>query len=255
MKIELHKVTWYSKLFAVILFVGVFYLGFYLGMQNQSALDEYEKINAEINKSAAYVPFNQEIKQEKNENYTAEYPVFSGSDAIVSIGNTWVKNVLNDFALEANTDVPQMRADFGADSPTAKYNIVIKGTKEEHPKAQTLVLSIYTYTGGANGTENYYTITVDKSGKLLTLNDVIQAEKQDDFVKLVKETTSKYDFGDSGLSVFPEAVGVISMDSLNNWAMTKDGLKIYFSEYEVAPGAAGAISILIPEAQIKDYLR
>jgi membrane-bound inhibitor of C-type lysozyme len=31
MKIEWNKVTWYSKLVAVVLFVGVFYLGFYIG--------------------------------------------------------------------------------------------------------------------------------------------------------------------------------------------------------------------------------
>ena len=34
MKIELNKVTWYSKLLAVALFVGTFFLGFYLGSIN-----------------------------------------------------------------------------------------------------------------------------------------------------------------------------------------------------------------------------
>ena len=33
MTIELNKVTWYSKIAAVILFVGVFYLGYWLGTQ------------------------------------------------------------------------------------------------------------------------------------------------------------------------------------------------------------------------------
>ena len=31
MGIQFKKVTWYSQLFAIIIFVGVFYLGFYLG--------------------------------------------------------------------------------------------------------------------------------------------------------------------------------------------------------------------------------
>lgn len=34
MKIEWNKVTWYSKLAAVVLFVGVFFLGFWLGTMN-----------------------------------------------------------------------------------------------------------------------------------------------------------------------------------------------------------------------------
>ena len=33
MAIEWNKVTWYSKITAVILFVGVFYLGYWLGTQ------------------------------------------------------------------------------------------------------------------------------------------------------------------------------------------------------------------------------
>lgn len=33
MNIEWNKVTWYSKFIAMILFVGVFYLGYWLGVQ------------------------------------------------------------------------------------------------------------------------------------------------------------------------------------------------------------------------------
>lgn len=33
MKIEWNRVTWYSKLIAVIVFVGTFFVGFWLGMQ------------------------------------------------------------------------------------------------------------------------------------------------------------------------------------------------------------------------------
>ncbi len=254
MKIELYKVTWYSKLFAVVLFVGVFYLGFYLGAQNQAAVDTYQSINKELSKATEYVPFSVETKQEKNENYTAEYPVFKGSDAVVRFGNNWVKNVLKDFAEEANTDVPKLRADFGADSPVANYNITIKGTKESSKKTDTVVLSMYTYTGGANGTELYYTITADKSGKLLMIDDVVKPEKQADFVKLVKNEVLKYGQGELGM-IFPEAVAGISMETLNKWAFTEDGMKIYFDKYEVAPGAAGALSILLPKDQIADYIR
>ena len=33
MKIEWNKVTWYSKLLAVLLFIATFYIGFWLGTQ------------------------------------------------------------------------------------------------------------------------------------------------------------------------------------------------------------------------------
>jgi hypothetical protein len=39
MKIEWNKVTWYSKLLAVVIFVATFYLGFYFGMIYQNQQD------------------------------------------------------------------------------------------------------------------------------------------------------------------------------------------------------------------------
>lgn len=44
-EIEWNKVTWYSKLLAVILFVAVFFLGFYLGA-------EFGKINSMFENSS-----------------------------------------------------------------------------------------------------------------------------------------------------------------------------------------------------------
>ena len=37
MKIQWNKVTWYSKVIAVVLFVGVFFLGLYLGKEYEEA--------------------------------------------------------------------------------------------------------------------------------------------------------------------------------------------------------------------------
>ena len=41
MIIEWNKVTWYSKLAAVIIFVGVFFLGFWLGTQKAEKIYIY----------------------------------------------------------------------------------------------------------------------------------------------------------------------------------------------------------------------
>lgn len=39
MRIQWNKVTWYSKLIAVILFVGVLFLGMYIGIKIQQLKD------------------------------------------------------------------------------------------------------------------------------------------------------------------------------------------------------------------------
>lgn len=49
MTIQWNKVTWYSKLVAVVLFVGVFFLGFYLGR-------EYEEVR--LGEHLYEVPFS-----------------------------------------------------------------------------------------------------------------------------------------------------------------------------------------------------
>jgi len=50
MKIVWNKVTWYSKLVAVVVFVATFYIGIWIGMQYQYASDQYnaaqEKLRA-----------------------------------------------------------------------------------------------------------------------------------------------------------------------------------------------------------------
>lgn len=45
MKIVWNKVTWYSKLIAVVLFVCTFFLGFWLGMQYQTVQQNNSTIN------------------------------------------------------------------------------------------------------------------------------------------------------------------------------------------------------------------
>ena len=42
MKIEWNKITWYSKILAVILFVLTFYLGFVLGGERKAIVDDYK---------------------------------------------------------------------------------------------------------------------------------------------------------------------------------------------------------------------
>ena len=45
-KIEWNKVTWYSKLLAVFVFLGTFYIAFNLGREDQALKDEYAQIQS-----------------------------------------------------------------------------------------------------------------------------------------------------------------------------------------------------------------
>jgi hypothetical protein len=46
MSIEWNKVTWYSKIIAVIVFVATFWIGFMIGMSYEAAVNKLENISS-----------------------------------------------------------------------------------------------------------------------------------------------------------------------------------------------------------------
>lgn len=67
MKIEFNKVTWYSKLLAIIIYVGTFFLGYWLGLRNESlicAMQDYEKQSQLINTAVFACPDSKAIYAE-----------------------------------------------------------------------------------------------------------------------------------------------------------------------------------------------
>lgn len=67
MKIEFNKVTWYSKLFALIVFIGSFFLAFYLGQKcgvSNYIVEEYSKQPEIINSAVFACPENKAIYTE-----------------------------------------------------------------------------------------------------------------------------------------------------------------------------------------------
>ncbi|HUX35901.1 MAG TPA: hypothetical protein VMV71_02600 [Candidatus Paceibacterota bacterium] len=55
MKIQWNKVTWYSKGVAIVLFVATFFLGMWIGMQYQYALDQYVTANMDMQRTPLFI--------------------------------------------------------------------------------------------------------------------------------------------------------------------------------------------------------
>jgi len=71
MKIELNKVTWYSKILAIIVYVSTFFLGYWLGQRNESLnciIQNYEKQAQIINTAVFACPENKAIYAEFTKN-------------------------------------------------------------------------------------------------------------------------------------------------------------------------------------------
>ncbi len=121
----------------------------------------------------------------------------------------------------------------------------------------SVVFTRYTYTGGANGMAEYATATADAaSGSLLTLEDIF-AEGVDPYTTLqpLAEAALTEELGDMAVPdmMTPGLEPVPA--NYKNWALTADSLNLYFDEYQVAPGAAGAPMVAIPLSELSDVLQ
>ena len=107
------------------------------------------------------------------------------------------------------------------------------------------------YTGGAHPSNTIYTITYDKEkNKLITISDLI--DKNKDLLSILskesREILKKYPtfqtpyFIENMLLEGTEP----KMDSFQNFAFGKDGLILFFEQYQVEPYSEGSFRVVIP---------
>lgn len=187
----------------------------------------------------------------KEENFSGSTVKISDGSELGKVTQEFIDQTVSDFRTQANTDVPDMRAQFGADSPTANYTIDITANQVKSKDTESVVIGIYTYTGGAHGNSAYKVFTYSKDGKALTLSDVIKSEKQKAFTDYLKNELKS----SSSLGVFPESVDDLTFQTLTSWSLDDKNLNIYFGQYEIGPGVLGAVTFPISLEKIKDFLK
>lgn len=132
---------------------------------------------------------------------------------------------------------------------------------EGHPleESQDGVLSYQTttdcYLGGAHGSYvvNYYNFDV-KSGKLLSIKDVIPEGKEQEVLKAMEEQLCK-DWEAKDLADLQEKTGITMLGDLyltNNFFVKEDSILFLFNQYEIAPYAAGLISVTVEKPEMPD---
>lgn len=189
----------------------------------------------------------------KEENFTGSTPLISGSSILAVKARGFVEETVEVFRAQANKDVPDMREKFGQDAGPASYSIDIEAKHLIATNTEAIVMSVYTYTGGAHGSSSYRVInSVKGEDKILTLADVIK--EKDSFTRLVKDELNRWQV-EGTIAVFPEDVQNLKFDSFENWAISGEDLIIYFDQYEVGPGALGAFAFPIPLQKLQDYLK
>lgn len=256
MPIEWNKVTWYSKLIAVILFVAVFYVGFRLGTMKKEIYTA-PATEEKITEKKTPTPISIKNKDIKEENFTGTVVEISGVSTLAVKARAFVEETVLEFKKQADTDVPLMRTDFGEESPSANYEINIEAKHLNSAETESIVFSIYTYTGGAHGSSIYKTFTAAISdGEILSLSSVVKKEKQTAFTEFLKKQLIAWrpSVSQGEPMIFTEDVEDLKFSALEKWSLDDKNLVIYFDQYEIGPGVLGAVAFPLTIEKIKDFL-
>jgi hypothetical protein len=192
----------------------------------------------------------------KEANFTGTKASIAGGGAVADAARKYVDETIADFKSEADTDVPEMRKEFGVDSPSASYSINIDATYVKGSRTESIVLSTYTYTGGAHGNTSYKVFTASlENGKIISLSDIIERGKQNSFTSLVKQKLYSWrPEGSDALVVFEDAVKDLTFNSFSDWSLDDKNLILYFDQYEIGPGVLGEVAFPLSLTEIKDFL-
>lgn len=108
------------------------------------------------------------------------------------------------------------------------------------------------YLGGAHGSYIVQYLNFDiASGKLLNINDVVPQEKEPEvLMAMVEQLCIDWDAKD--LVDLQEKTGITMLSDLyltNNFLLKNDSITFLFNQYEIAPYAAGLISVTVKKPQ------
>ena len=132
-----------------------------------------------------------------------------------------------------------------------EYNYTLEGNPVENGNDSVLSYQTTTdcYLGGAHGSYvvKYYNFDMT-SGKLLNISDVVPAAKEMLMLMAMEEQLCK-DWDAEDLADLQEQTGITMLGDLyltNNFLLKKDSIEFLFNQYEIAPYAAGLISVTLP---------
>lgn len=132
-----------------------------------------------------------------------------------------------------------------------QYYYTIEGSPVESRSDSILSYQTVTdcFLGGAHGIYAIQYYNFDRrTGKLLNIQDIVPAEKEMLVLKAMEEQLCE-DWDASDLADLQEMTGITMLGDLyltNNFLLKGDSIEFLFNVYEIAPYAAGLISVTLP---------
>lgn len=224
-----------------------------------------DKIEQETRKEGA---FTQPIKWEHTKpGCKGECPsikldslVFPGNaklSAVVDHGLAYMTGV-GESAHPAYDTVAEYEAYFW--KTAAPRDAAVLAAKARYRNRNLTVIELNTWqymTGMAHGlSATRYLNWDNNAGKLLSLDNVLQAGKRDAFITALRNAHSRWLASNKDAQNDPDAYNRMwPFQPSDNFGFTDQGLVVKYNSYEIAPYSAGQPELLVPYAELSGILK
>lgn len=220
-------------------------------VSNLNISDEFKNMSTAINDDEYVI----QKKEESTDYYTISiyYPLTKYdtlNQAVSSILNSYIDQLKGSIDDNSKKQIEQTKA---------KYFLDIKFNMYKYLHYVSYVFYISNYTGGAHPNAYFSTVTFDKNKlKLVTIDDLLKQNKA-----LLVEL-SQYTYNDLVNNATIKDIGALDMvkdgteatkENFRNFALTSDGMMIFFEKYQVAPYVAGEFAVSVPYDKINLNLK
>ena len=185
----------------------------------------------------------------KSYTMTSTYPQ-SSVTVLPEIYN-FVQNAKQQFLDDYNSVTDAEAADFPAEA--SAYNFTVTTRVATSTNTVTYILDTYQYEGGAHGGTTVTTFTYDKTGKLVTLDNVFAKP----YLPTLSSLSSKHFFalfGNDAQDDMIKSGTAATADNFSSWYLTSNTITFIFGEYQVASYAAGILEYAIPKSAVTTLL-
>lgn len=208
-------------------------------VSNINISDNFKKLDVAVNKDDYVV---QKIEEKADHyNISIYYPLTK-----FEILNKEIQRVINgylsDFKSSVNAELTK--------GIWNEFYLDIKFNMYKYKNYVSYVFYISNFTGGAHGNSYFYTITFDTSKKqIITISDLKYKNKSllvDLSNYTYKNLMNNQELKDIGaLDMIKDGTKPIK-DNFKNFALTNEGIMIFFENYQVAPHVAGEFVVTVP---------
>lgn len=230
------------------------------GFYTYNSKDELDEVKVIQTASSTLKKFS---KENEIISVNVTYPNILGSSKEITQANDFIKNEIDKKIESFENDAKESsQADIGLPKEIKSTVTGSPAVEESNDRYTSIFMGMEWYLrGSAHPSHSIYTYIYDyKKNSLVSINDLFK--NGSDYLTVLS-TLSKEDLllqskeGDLGYIYDESFVKEGTTPIKDNFAKIlplKDGLAIYFDEYQVAPYAAGPQQVVIPYAKLKDII-